>query len=144
MSNKVGYIIQLQNKFSRNAKKISRSMGGIAKKAAVAARAINKKLAKSFKNLRKSANSNISKIIAVLGARQLLINATTFQDKMADLQAITGAAGKDLGFLTEETLRLAKAWKTSQSDVATGIKLVASAKPELLENLGLLVKTTGI
>lgn len=61
---------------------------------------------------------------------------------MAELSAITGAVGKDFDKLNAQSLALAKSSVTAQSEVARGIKLVASAKPELLDNLPLLVKTT--
>lgn len=142
MANKVGYIIQLQNRFSRNAKKINADMRRIDKNAAKAARTINRKLSGSMKGLGRTAKNALGAVIAAFSIRELIRRGADFQDKMADLQAITGATGKDFSKLTEETFRLSKAWATSQSDVATGIKLVASAKPELLENLGLLIKTT--
>ena len=65
-----------------------------------------------------------------------------FQASMADLSAITGATGKDLDTLQGKILSMAKASVSSQADVATAIKLVASAKPELLSNLDALAATT--
>lgn len=57
-----------------------------------------------------------------------------FQDALADLSAITGATGKDLEFLKNESLRLAKTSITSADQVATAFKIIASAKSELLED----------
>ena len=65
-----------------------------------------------------------------------------FQDALADLSAITGSTGKDLDNLREKILSMAKTSVTSQADVAEAVKLVASAKPELLKNIDALTATT--
>ncbi|MEE9451360.1 MAG: phage tail tape measure protein, partial [Gammaproteobacteria bacterium] len=80
--------------------------------------------------------------LGFFGAREFFRAGSEFQSSLADLSAITGAVGDDFDFLKSKTLELAKASITSQAEVAQGIKLVASAKPELLANLPLLIKTT--
>ena len=65
-----------------------------------------------------------------------------FQDALADLSAITGSIGKDLDKLKNKILSMAKTSVTSQADVAEAVKLVASAKPELLKNIDALTATT--
>lgn len=142
MANKVSYLIQLQNRFSRNAKKINADMKGIDRSADKAARTINNKLSGSFKNLKNTAKNAFGAVIAAFSVREFITRGAAFQDSIADLSAITGAAGKDLANLSDETLRLAKISVTSQSEVARAIKLVASAKPELLDNLSALTATT--
>lgn len=141
MPNTVSYIIQLKNRFSREARKIRAQMKGIVKDAIKAEKA-NRKLAKSFKGLRNTAKNALGGIIAAFSVREFLRRGAAFQDSLADLSAITGATGKDLSNLSDETLRLAKVSVTSQVGVARAIKLVASAKPELLNNLVALVETT--
>lgn len=120
----------------------------------------NKKLGRSFKRLDKEVKQSDKvlsktagsfslnfKIIAASALTFLSINkaiatANAFEDALADLSAITGATGKDLGMLENQVFKLSKASITSQVDVAAALKLVASAKPELLKNLPALVKTT--
>ena len=65
-----------------------------------------------------------------------------FQDALADLSAITGSTGKDLDNLRDKILSMAKTSVTAQADVAEAVKLVASAKPELLKNIDALTATT--
>jgi TP901 family phage tail tape measure protein len=142
VGNKVGYIIQLQDRFSRSAKKINSSMKGIDKSANKAARTINKKLTGSLKGLKGAAVNAAAGLAAFFGVREFFTVGAQFQDSMADLSAITGAVGEDFDKLTTKTLNMAKEFVTSQSEVARGIKLVASAKPELLGNLDALTETT--
>ena len=78
----------------------------------------------------------------VLGIKKAITVGADFQDSLADLSAITGATGKDLSLLTNETLRLAKASSTAQTEVASAIKIVASQKAELLKNIPALVGVT--
>ena len=68
------------------------------------------------------------------GVNKFFREGMAFEDAIADLSAITGATGKDLKFLTDEALRLAKAQKVSAAETVEGFKLVASAKDELLED----------
>ena len=141
MPNKVSYIIQLKNRFSREAKKIRDQMRGLGRDTNKAAKA-NKKLLKSFKGMGRTAKTAIAGVIAAFSVREFIRRGTAFQDALADLSAITGATGKDLAKLSDETLRLARVSSTSQAEVARAIKLVASAKPELLSNLVALTDTT--
>ena len=142
MANRVSYIIQLQDRFSRSAGRISRQMQGIDRNADRAAQTINRRLSGSFNNLANVAKNALGGVIAAFSVREFITRGAAFQDSLADLSAITGATGKDLSNLSDETLRLAKASITSQTGVAEAIKLVASAKPELLDNLSALTATT--
>lgn len=134
MANKVGYIIQLQDRFSRNAKKINRQMKGIDKNADKAARTINKKLTGSFKNFGKVAKNALGTVIAAFGIREFITRGAAFQDAIADLSAITGEAGEQLQFLSNESLRLAKSTATAQTVVVNAFTAIASAKSELLKD----------
>ena len=80
--------------------------------------------------------------VGFFGINQFLTVGSQFQDAMADLSAITGATGKDMDLLKSKTLSMARASVSSQADVAEAIKLVASAKPELLGNIEALTATT--
>lgn len=65
-----------------------------------------------------------------------------FEASIADLAAITGATGEDLRFLSDEAKRLGSATKYTASEVAEAFKLMASAKPDLLDNSSALAETT--
>ena len=58
-----------------------------------------------------------------------------FEQSVADLQAITGASGKDLEFLKKSAIDMGKGVKGGAVAVIESYKLIASAKPELLENV---------
>lgn len=134
MGTKVGYIVQLQDKFSRAATKISRKMVGIDKGADKTAKTINKKLAPAFGNLQKKAVGALGAITAAFSAREFLTRGAAFQDAIADLSSITGSAGKELQFLSDESLRLAKSASIAQVEVANAFTQIASAKSELLKD----------
>ena len=61
---------------------------------------------------------------------------------MGDLAAITGAVGADLAFLTTQARDFGSASIFASSQAAEALKLVASARPALLENFGGLVEVT--
>ena len=76
----------------------------------------------------------VTAFAGIAGVLKFFAVGTGFQDAMADLSAITSITGKDLAFLREESLRLGKASRTSSSEVATALKLIASSKSELVED----------
>ena len=65
-----------------------------------------------------------------------------FDSAIASLSAITGATGTDLTKLKGIVLQTAKDTKQGAGDVAKAFELVASAKPELLENADALASVT--
>ena len=65
-----------------------------------------------------------------------------FEKSMSELGAITGATGKDLDRLAEASRRIGQTTTLSASQAAEAFKLMASAKPDLLENLDALEATT--
>jgi TP901 family phage tail tape measure protein len=65
-----------------------------------------------------------------------------FEKAVAELSAITGASGTELKALSDEARNLGKTTTQSAIQVATGFKLIASAKPELLENQEALIGVT--
>ena len=134
MANRVSFIIIAKDAFTVVGKKVAQTTGKMRKgfKGLSADLGLNNE---KFKNL-------ILSMGAYLGVRRLLSEGTKFQDSIADLSAITGAAGEDLAFLSDEALKLAKMSKTNASKVAEGFKLVASAKAELLEDPTGLSKVT--
>lgn len=72
------------------------------------------------------------------------ISRTTakFEASISDLSAITGAAGKDLEFFEDQAKRMGRTTTLSASQVAEAFKLVASAKPDLLESKEALTEVT--
>ena len=145
MAFNVSYIFQARDRFSPVAQKIKNKTKGLAKDF----KGLNRQLLRTnsaFKKTSSSMSSGFKRMAAAaigfFGAREFIRAGSEFQTSLADLSAITGAVGKDFDLLKSKTLSLAKISKTSQAEVAEGIKLVASAKPELLDNLPLLIKTT--
>lgn len=65
-----------------------------------------------------------------------------FDQALADLSAITGATGKDLTYLKNQAIELGKATKGGAVQVVEAYKLIASAKPELLQNVEALNMVT--
>lgn len=145
MSNKVSFLYIAKNKFSAVANQVARSSDKVRRKF----RGLSDQLKKTGKRFRQTVRGFsvglkglVAAALSFVGIRKAISIGAEFQDSIADLSAITGAAGKDLDNLTAKTLKMAKASVTSQAEVATAIKLVASAKPDLLENLDALTATT--
>lgn len=65
-----------------------------------------------------------------------------FEQSIADLRAITGASGEDLDFLKRNAIEMGKGVKGGAKAVVESYKLIASAKPELLENVKALNQVT--
>lgn len=81
--------------------------------------------------------------IAVVGAIKKVVDVSkVFQKSISELSAITGATGEDLEFLTDQAKLLGRTTTLSASQVATGFKLIASAKPDLLESGEALTEVT--
>lgn len=145
MANKsftIQYLIKARDALSRQANKAARSMRNLGDQSDKAGRKFKGAGKHIGLSLKKMASIAVVVGATVLGIRAVIREGTKFQDSMADLSAITGATGKDLKFLESRIFSMSKTYVASQSEVATAIKLVASAKPELLENIDLLTKTT--
>jgi TP901 family phage tail tape measure protein len=74
--------------------------------------------------------------------RNVFTTVKDFDQSIANLSAITGATGKELDFLKEKAIDLGSTTTLSANQVAEGFKLIASAKPELLENAEALTEVT--
>ena len=145
MAIKTSIIFIAVDKVTANARKITRSILGVdraTRKAGITA----DKTALKFS---KMANTGIAKFkglalagAAFFGAKKFLTTGAAFQDQIQELSAITGAAGKDLAFLSEEALRLSKVSVVSGAKVAEAFKLIASAKDDLLQDPKGLSKVT--
>lgn len=65
-----------------------------------------------------------------------------FEKSISELSAITGATGKDLQFYSEQAMQMGASSVYGASEVATAFKLVASAKPDLLDSKEALAQVT--
>lgn len=65
-----------------------------------------------------------------------------FSKAVSMLQAITGASGKDLNYLKTQAKDLGREYGMSATEIVTSMKLVGSAKPELLNNVKALSAMT--
>lgn len=65
-----------------------------------------------------------------------------FSQSIADLSAITGASGKDLEFYANKAKEIGRTTSLSAAEAAEGFKLIASAKPDLLESATALAAVT--
>lgn len=82
--------------------------------------------------------------IAAIGAGvvALVKNAQDFAKEMSMLSAITGATGKDLDFLKDKAKDLGAEYGKSATEIVVAMKMVGSAKPELLDNVEALSAMT--
>lgn len=80
---------------------------------------------------------------AVVAELKKMSDATKdFEKAIDDLSAITGATGKQLQFLENSAKEFGLSTSASAIDAVTAMKLIASAKPELLENAAALKSIT--
>lgn len=147
MANKsfvVQYLIKARDKFSGAANKVAKANAKLSRSSADASKKIKgldrdtKKLAKGMRGAAFGISNSIKNIagsvLGFIGINKFLTEGAKFQDAIADLAAITGSEGEALKTLSNESLRLAKASKIAQSEVAGAFKIVASAKSELLKD----------
>lgn len=145
MANKVSFIFTARDQFTRvsnamarSTKKVTTGLKGMARQAKRAQGAVRKAAA----GIKFGFGQMVAAAAGFFGAKAFLETGMRFQDALADLSAITGATGKDLAFLSDETMRLAKESRIAQEEVAGAFKLVASAKSELLEDPRALSEVT--
>lgn len=95
----------------------------------------------------------MSKVAAALGVAlagagvatfftQATSAALKFNESISNLSAITGAVGDDLKFLRNTALEFGATTTLSATEAAEALKLVASAKPDLLSNAAALKEVT--
>lgn len=77
-----------------------------------------------------------------IAMRKVVDVTRDFQKTVSELSAITGATGDDLKFLSDQAKLLGRTTTLTASEVATGFKLIASAKPDLLESGEALTEVT--
>lgn len=108
------------------------------------------RMAAGFNNYFGIATAMVASVTGLgLYFRKLADDAMNFEEKVADLSAITGLAGEDLDWLaqqaknlstttTEDGVRITR----SADEIVEAFKLMGSAKPELLENKEALSQVT--
>jgi len=145
MSNRVAFAVVAKDMFSGPARRIKGSLRGVSQgvkkvnQDARAARGGMKKLGVGFKAMAKVAKASALLAVTAIASLGVALKAVVstgadFEDSMADLSSITGATGKELGFLREESLKLAKGSAIDAGEVANAFKLVASGKSSLLKD----------
>lgn len=67
---------------------------------------------------------------------------TQFESKVRNLSAITGLQGKELDYLADKAIKLSMTSSNSAADFVEAMKLIGSAKPELLANAEALALVT--
>lgn len=82
----------------------------------------------------------ITAFAAILGDAYKTIKE--FEQSLADLSSITGATGKDLSFLKNSAIDLGQTVEGGAQAVVEAYKLIAGAKPELLDNVKALNQVT--
>jgi len=104
----------------------------------------------TFGSRLKSIGSDMMAATGIVGGFYALISVVKnafntikeFGKGVSELQAITGASGKDLDYLKQKAKELAVVYGTSATEIVNAMKMVGSAKPELLENVGALAMVT--
>lgn len=107
------------------------------------------KSAAAFRKAKKNVGALTQSIKGLVGAYAAFRVVTKVIDihrkfgaAISDLAAITGAAGKDLEFFRQKSKEFGETTTLSASQAAAAFKLVASAKPDLLENADALATVT--
>ena len=78
----------------------------------------------------------------VAGMFSLTKSSMEFAKAVSNLSALTGAIGKDLDYLKEQAKSLGSEYGKSAVEIVDAMKLVGSAKPELLSNVQALSSVT--
>jgi TP901 family phage tail tape measure protein len=106
----------------------------------------NKRSESSFKQLAVQAAKMIAVYVGIKEAIGFWTDsikiAKDFSSSISDLSAITGATGETLEYLKDQSLEFGRVTTLTASQAATAFKLVASAKPDLLDNAEALAQVT--
>lgn len=96
-------------------------------------------ISKNFKDLKSSIGQFVLTYVgfqaAFRGIQSTVKLNFDFEDTVHELKAITGVAGSDLEFLKLQALETSSKTKFSATEILESFKLIASAKPELLDNV---------
>ena len=127
VTDRVEYVIGLRDNMTRKLKGITKATN-VADKAMMG-------LGKRFLGFAAVAG-------AARGIGKMVGKMADFEQVASNLSAITGATGEDLDFLKRKAIELGGATTKSATQALEGFKLIASAKPELLDNAAALAATT--
>ncbi|WP_345873055.1 phage tail tape measure protein [Shewanella algae] len=130
---------------SKNAGSAMGEAGKDARKGSSGVNQINRSLLETDSAAATAAATIRRTLIAALSGIQLasvVNNSREFNRSISELSAITGATGKDLMFLRDAAFEFGRTTTLSASQSAEAIKLIASAKPDLLENAFALKQVT--
>ncbi|KAB7692620.1 phage tail tape measure protein [Plesiomonas shigelloides] len=81
-------------------------------------------------------------LVAGVTLDRVISDTRSYTKSLSDLSAITGATGEQLAFLDKQSRLIGQTTTLSASQAAEAFKLMASAKPDLLESNEALTKTT--
>jgi len=123
---------------SRQIKSLNRDLDGMVTSGSKAEKSAGK-LTSQFKQMAIGA--------AAIGASFAILVKTIdahrkYTSAMSELSAITGAVGKDLEFYNQQAKQIGETTTLSASQAAEAFKLIASAKPDLLESKEALAAVT--
>lgn len=145
MSNSVPFIFRAIDRFTSVGSRIAASQNSInravergnkiLRQNAVQSTHTSAAVTKGFKHM-------AGAVAAYVSITSTLNTGATFQDSVAELSSITGAAGKDLDFLSNSARKMAIEFGTAQNVVVKSITDIASAKSELLKDPEALITIT--
>lgn len=99
--------------------------------------------AKNLGGLAVEAAAGVASVAALAAAvRTSIQNNRLFEKSLSDLSAITGATGDQLAYLKAQAQQIGATTSLSASQAAEAFKLIASAKPDLLESSSALNAVT--
>lgn len=130
------------NRFSRNSNKTSSEVNRNLDKISKQATKTQAKLADMTKAFLAATGIQIGVQGVVNAFRNVIDIFSEFEAKVSELSAITGASGDDLTALKKNAIELGVEYGKSARKVVEAMKLVGSAKPELLENTEALGQMT--
>jgi TP901 family phage tail tape measure protein len=141
------YSASISFKFSSNIAKIGKAMASSFKKITDASKKMSTAIKNNMDGFKKLGgilkNAALVGIAAVTGAFAVaLVKINAFDKSIKGLSAITGLAGNDLANFGDEALKTSSKFGIGASAYLDAVKLIASAKPELLKQPKLLKDIT--
>ncbi len=130
-----------------NLGKVANSISGSFAKISKSSKRLNATLVKNSETINRMGASakRMGAVLTGVAATGIVIATRAgakFQEMLQELSAITGLEGELLKRFGDQALETSKKFGISASDYLEGVKLVASAKPELLEQPKLLKAIT--
>jgi hypothetical protein len=142
VGNKVSFLIQFKDQFSRTGSKLKQQFAGARNKALDLDNTLRGRLKRSLAGINKQALTAAKGFVTLGTAAATIRIGAGFQDAIAELSAITGAEGANLKAMSDDVLRLSRSFGISQEIVAQAFTQTASAKSELLKTPGAVATVT--